>query len=286
MTYHYIRYHTEGALAWLSLNRPDKLNAINGAIIVELNHALDRAEQDDAVRVILLTGEGKAFSAGFDLEMDAELTMDSASAKAGQAEADEGRAADEEAIRRELQRDFDIIMRFQDSPKPTVAAVHRYCLGSAMEMAVACDITIAASDCRFGAPEVRFGSGIVALILPWLCGPKRAREMLLAGSDRITPQQAEAWGLVNRVVEPEKLLATAREIANDMAVNDPVAVRLTKRAINRGLDTAGMRKAMQEALEIAVEIEMTDTEESRMFNEIMKKQGTRAAIEWRHKNMG
>lgn len=271
MAHELITYRTEGALAWLSLNRPDKLNAINAAMITEINQALDAAEEDDAVRVILLTGEGRAFSAGFDLdtglgeEATAELDHDELKV----------------LMRRELRNDFDIIMRFWDSPKPTIAAVHTYCLGSGMEMALACDITLAATGCRFGAPEVKFGSGIVALVLPWFCGPKRAKELLLTGDDQITAEQAEAWGLVNRVVAPERLLAAARELALDIAANDQLAVRLTKKAINTTMDRAGMRAALLEALETDVEIESTETAESRRFNEIMKEQGTRAAIAWR-----
>jgi len=268
MKYELITYRTEGALAWLSLNRPDKLNAINAAMIRELNHALDSAEQDEAVRVILLTGEGRAFSAGFDLDTG----LDEASGPA---------AKHKEALRRELRSDFDIIMRFWDCPKPTIAAVHTYCLGSAMEMAVACDITLAASGCRFGAPEVKFGSGIVALVLPWLCGPKKAKEWLLTGNDRVTAEQAETCGLVNRVVATETLLETARDLAIEIAGNDQLAVRLTKHAINRSMDQSGMRTALLDALETDVEIESTETDESRRFNEIMKEQGTRAAIAWR-----
>jgi len=159
--------------------------------------------------------------------------------------------------------------------------VHTYCLGSAMEMAVACDMTISAQGCRFGAPEVKFGSGIVALVLPWFCGPKRAKELLLTGNDRVTPEQAEAWGLVNRVVEPERLYESARALAMEIARNDQLAVRLTKQAINHSMDTAGMRSALHDALETDVEIESTETDESRRFNEILKTEGTRAAIAWR-----
>jgi len=276
MSYELIRYSTEGPLAWLSLNRPDKLNAISPAMIEELNHALDRAESDPEVRVILLTGEGRAFSAGFDLDMGMEE-------QAGAREDHEERKS---AMRRELTQDFNIIMRFWDCPKPTIAAVHTYCLGSAMEMAVACDITIAASDCRFGAPEVKFGSGIVALLLPWFCGPKKAKELLLTGTDRLSAEQAEACGLVNQVVSADTLLASARAMAMEIAGNDQLAVRLTKQAINRGLETAGMRRALLDALETDIEIESADTPETRQFNDIMKNQGARAAIAWRRTQVG
>ena len=260
-------YEREGPLAWITLNRPEKLNAINAVMVGELHHALNAAEADDAVRVILLRGSGRAFSAGFDLD------------------GFEG-GDDPESIRAELTADFDIIMRFWDSPKPTIAAVHGYCLGSAMEMALACDITLGAADARLGAPEVKFGSGIVALILPWLCGPKKAKEWLLSGSDRITAEEAEQWGLLNRVSAPDALHSDARELALEIAGNDQLAVRLTKQAINRGCDIAGMRQALQQALEVDIEVELTETEESREFNRILQAEGARAAIAWRRQRMG
>jgi len=262
MTFETIRYSVSGPLAWISLDRPHKLNAINAQMVRELNEALDRAEADDAVRVILLKGEGKAFSAGFDLDV-AEV------------------AWNEQTIRAEAVADFELIMRFWNCPKPTLAAVHTYCLGSAMEMAVACDITLAAEGCRFGAPEVKFGSGILALLLPWLCGPKKAKEWLLTGNDRVTAEQAESWGLINRVLPSAELLGTAEAMALAIAGNDRLAVNMTKRAINRSCEIAGMQDALAEGLETYIQVENTETDDSREFNRILRTQGTRAAIAWR-----
>jgi enoyl-CoA hydratase len=270
-----VLYTAEGPLAWLKLNRPEKLNAVSKAMIAELNSALDKAEADEHVRVILVEGAGRAFSSGFDLDMGVGDELTDASAEQTRA-----------IMRRELRNDFDIIMRFWDSPKVTIAAVHGYCLGSAMEIALACDLTIASSDCRFGAPEVQFGSGIVALLLPWFCGPKRAKELLLTGMDKVTAAQAEAWGLVNRVVANEQLHESARQLALSIAQNDQLAVKLTKQGINRGFDTAGMRKALLDALELDVEIESTETPESKAFNTRMERDGIRAAIEWRRAQFG
>lgn len=264
MPFDTIFYETDGPLATVTLNRPDKLNAINAAMVADLDAALDQAEADDQIKAIILAGAGRAFSAGFDLDMDAD-----------EAETDIG------ALRRELTDDFNIIMRFWDCAKPTIAAVHKYCLGSAMEMAVACDITISAENCRFGAPEVKFGSGIVALVLPWFIGPKRAKELLLTGDDKVTAQQALQYGLVNRVVADDRLLEEARSVAFDIAKNDSLAVRITKQAINRTYDMAGMRDALLHALELDIEIESTETDESREFNEILRTKGTKAAIAWR-----
>jgi enoyl-CoA hydratase len=267
MNFTTIRYETEGPLAWITLNRPEKLNAINKPMVAELSAAMDRALADDQVRVILIKGEGRAFSAGFDLEMDSESTL--------------SREQELEALKQELYNDFDLIMRFWDSPKPTIAAVHTYCFGGALEIAVACDLTVADSACRFGEPEVKFGSGIVALLLPYVCGPKRAKEMLLTGNDRITSAQAEAWGLINRVVEPENLIDEARALAREIAGNDQLAVRLTKQAVNRSYEIGRMREALKQGLELNIVIESTETEESTAFNEILKNEGAKAAIAWR-----
>jgi len=267
MNFETVHYHIEGALAWITLNRPDKLNAISKTMLAELNSALDLAEADDRVRVIVLRGEGRAFSAGFDLETDATVV------RTPEEEAD--------ALKQELYNDFDLIMRFWDSPKPTLAAVHGYCLGGALELAVSCDLTIAAAGCRFGEPEVKFGSGIVALLLPYVCGPKRAKEMLLTGNDRIDSEQAEAWGLVTRVVDAASLVDEARTLARSIAANDQLAVRMTKQAVNRAYEIGTMREALKHALELDIVIECTETEESRAFNEILKHEGPRAAIAWR-----
>lgn len=260
-----IEFEKRGPVAEIHLNRPDKLNALNAAMLEELGTALGEAEQDDEVRVIILCGNGRAFSSGFDLDMGRP--------GAGVSESD--------FIRQELKRDFDLIMRFWDCPKPTIAAVHGYCLGSSMEISAVCDITIAADDCRFGAPEVRFGSGIVCMILPWIIGLKNANEILLEGSTRIDAGRAQAIGLINRVVPAAKLMDEARSMAGELSLNDPLAVRLTKKAIRRTVEIAGMRQALAEALETDIEIETTDTPESRTFNNILASDGPRAALAWR-----
>jgi len=253
-----------GAVALLTLNRPDKLNAVNVQMIEALDRALDAAEADESVRVIVLAGAGRAFSAGFDLDMGVG----------------DGKP-DPAAVRRALENDFRIIVRFWDCAKPTIAAVHGYCLGSAMELALACDLTIAADDCRFGVPEVKFGSGIVAMLLPWLAGPKAAKYLLLTGEDRVSAAEVQAMGLVNRAVPAAGLLDEALALGQRIAANDANAVRMTKEAINRSLDIGGMRQAMRNALEIDIAIETSETAESREFNEILRRDGAKAAIAWR-----
>ena len=260
-----IEFDKRGPVAEIRLNRPDKLNAVNAIMHDELNEAMDVCEGDDEVRAIVLSGNGRAFSSGFDLS-----TGDGETERSGH-----------ETTRRELQRDFDLIMRFWNCPKPTIAAVHGYCLGSSMEISAVCDITIAAEGCKFGAPEVRFGSGIVCLILPWVIGLKNAKELLLQGATDIDASRAEAMGLVNRVVAAKDLIQEARTLAGEIALNDPLSVKLTKKAINDTLETAGMGDALRAALETYIEIETTETPESRAFDEILKSRGLKAALAWR-----
>lgn len=261
-----VQTERRGSLAILTLQRPDKLNAINKEMISGLHGALDAIESDEGVRAVVLNGAGRAFSAGFDLDMEVDTS-------AGK--------PDPDAVRRALRNDFDIIMRFWDSPKPTVAAVHGYCLGSAMELALACDLTVSSEECLFGAPEVRFGSGIVAMLAPWLAGPKRAKYLLLSGDDRVPARDAHEMGLVNRVVPSGEALQAALALAQRIAANDAVAVKLTKQAINRSLDIAGMRESLIAALEYNMQIETSESAESREFNAILKRDGAKAAIAWR-----
>jgi len=253
----------EGAVAVITLDRPDKLNAITPQMTAALGRALDDIEDDDGVRAIVIEGAGRAFSAGFDLEAGEWDSL--------------------ESIRREMETDFDMILRFWDCPKPTVAALHGYCLGGALELALACDLAVAAEDTRLGEPEVRFGSGIVALLLPWITGPKQAKELLLTGSDRITAQRALEMGLVNRVVPEGQHRAAALELAREVAANDAAAVQLTKLAINRSYEVMGLRQALAQALELGIAAEASETEDSRTFNQILAKQGAKAALAWRAK---
>jgi enoyl-CoA hydratase len=259
-----------GSIARITLNRPDKLNAIDADMLDQLESALDTAECMEEVRAVLIDGNGRAFSAGFDMASPSDVS----------------KAARDDRLRRELTRDFEVIMRFWDCPKPTIAAVHGFCLGSAMEITAVCDITIAADDTRFGAPEVKYGSGIVCLILPWIIGFKHASELLLVGNNEITASRAASIGLINRVVPAAELRSEALAVARQIAANDALAVRLTKKAIHRSLEIAGLRGALQDALELDIRIETTDTPESIAFNDVLGKKGLKSALNWRARQAG
>ena len=258
-----VLFRTESSIAFVTLNRPKKLNAVSGLMIDELHKCLDLVAEDESIRAVVLNGEGRAFSAGFDLESNPASV------------------GDPDFWSKELRRDFDIIMRFWDCPKPTIAAVHGYCLGSALEITLACDVTISDEDCLFGEPEVKHGDGIICLLLPWVIGVKAAKEMLLSGDDRVTAERALALGMINKVVPKPDLRQEAVAMAQRIAANDHLAVLLTKKAINQGFEIMGMRDALMQALETDIYITNTESPESKAFSKINREKGVKAALEWR-----
>jgi len=262
------RASRDGRVGILTLDRPRALNALSKALMAEASAILRDFVADERILAIVVQGEGRAFSAGFDLKEGAA-----------------GKPHDAESMRRVLEADFEFIMQFWDCPKPTVAAVHGYCLAGAFELALACDITIAGETTRFGEPEVRFGSGIVAMLLPWIVGPKQAKEMLLTGADRMTARRMLEIGVVNRVVPDAELRDAAMAMAHNLAAVSPEAVRQTKRAIHRSYDIMGLRQALRAALEIDIEIETDANPVRAEFNRIRRSEGLAAAIAWRDARM-
>ena len=262
--YSTIEASVDKSIGHICLNRPKALNAINSALIGEVTDVLALFNQDPDVRVIVLSANGTSFSAGFDLKESAEKNCTTTS---------DFKAA--------IEADFDFIMQFWDSTKPTISAIQGYCLAGGMELALACDLSVAAEDAMFGEPEVRFGSGIVAMIVPWLTGPKFAKEILLTGNDRIPAARALSMGLVNDVVPSGQQLNRAVTLARDMISASAISVELTKRAINRSFDIRGMRQPLLAAVDADIIIESIAGPERKEFNRIRKEEGLKAAIAWR-----
>ena len=172
-------------------------------------------------------------------------------------------------------------MRFWHSPKPTIGAVHGACLAGAFELAMACDITIAAEDAVFGEPALKFGAGIVTMLLPWMTSPKQAKRIILSAKDRIPAREALAMGLVSRVVAPGSLVVEALRTARGMALMDPNLVAETKKAINRTYDIQGLQTALRMALDIDHTIESHGSPDKRAFMDVARSRGLREAIAWR-----
>ena len=138
----------------------------------------------------------------------------------------------------------------------------------------------------FGEPELRFGSGIVAMLMPWFTGPKQAKELFFTGNDRVPAERALAIGLINQVAPEGGHLDAALAMARDIAVMEPEKVALVKRAVNRTCDIMGMREALNAALDIDVEVENLSTPDGRTFREILRRDGLKAALAWRDGRFG
>lgn len=218
MAYETIALTVADRVATLTVNRPDKLNALNDRVIAELGEAIDAARENTDVGGVIITGAGRAFVAGADIS---ELE------KHG-------------AISAKLlaQRGQDVFRRFETSPKPVIAAVNGFALGGGCELAMACHIRLASDAAKFGQPEVKLGlipgyGGTQRL--PRLVGKGRALQLLLTG-DMIDAQEAYRIGLVNRVVPANELLGAATAMLKAILANGPLAVAHCIEAVNRGYD--------------------------------------------------
>tara|TARA_Y100001936_G_C16051157_1_gene657886 strand:- start:231 stop:1013 length:783 start_codon:yes stop_codon:yes gene_type:complete len=211
MDYTVINWEEIGHVAVVTLNRPEALNAMNRAIRDELIDATFRVKNDDNLRVMVLTGTGRAFCAGADLKERAKGDSDQSSGPASVINSSPS---------------FTTL----DIGKPIIAAINGYALGGGLEMSLACDLRIASKNATFGLPEIVrgfFPGGGGPLKLPRLIPRAMAMEMLLTG-DPIDADTALQWGLISRVVEPDELLPTAMQLANRIASHAPLAVKANR----------------------------------------------------------
>jgi enoyl-CoA hydratase len=245
------------------MNRPEKLNAIDAPMVEALRARLGEAAADDSVRIVVLSGAGRAFSSGYDIGEEIEHGY-----------------ADVQTWREVLERDLRLAMELWELPKPTIASVHGWCLGGACELAMACDMIVAADDARFGEPEIRYGSGPVALLMPFLLGQKKTNELLFTG-EWIDAAEALRVGLVNRVVAPGALTEAVEELVAKIAPTPLETLRLTKMALTQAYEAMGLRTAVAANLELSALLNSLDTPEQREFDRIASEQSLRAALAWR-----
>ena len=248
-----VLYETKGAIAYVTINRPHVLNALNKATWSDLRAALERARDDTAVRGVILTGAGeKAFVAGADISELAQST-----------------AIDAEQGSRFGQGVLDLI---ENLGKPVIAAVNGFALGGGLETAMACTIRIAVDHAKFGQPEVKLGllpGGGGTQRLPRLVGKGRALQLILTGGI-IGAEEAHRIGLVNEIVPSEQLILRAESILDEIAGNGPIAIRLALEATNKGMETSQADGLLLEASYFGL---LAGTED--------KKEGTTAFIEKR-----
>jgi enoyl-CoA hydratase/carnithine racemase len=260
-----VTYAVDGRVGVVSLNRGDKLNAISGDLKRMLVERFHEPDGDLATSVVILRAEGRSFCAGYDISPNPARAA---------------RKGNTLAWHESLTDDVALEMTPWDMKKPVVAAVQGHCLGGGCELAMMCDITIAADDAVFGEPEIRFSNVGPALIMPFVIGQKRARELLYLG-DTIDAPTALQYGMVNRVVPRAELDAAALKFARRMALIAPEALAGTKLALNRGADAAGFRNAIRAGLDMVAPLYAARTEVGTKFDEIREKDGLGAALRWR-----
>jgi enoyl-CoA hydratase len=263
-TFNTILLERREGIAKITLNRPEKLNALSTELLAELRAALDLLEADHDVRVVILTGAGRAFSSGFDIapgraRMEAPIT----------ARWDQTHLAPRTLLRLWYLR------------QPTIAAVNGFAMAAGNVLAMACDIVIASEAAVFAEPEIRHVAHSPFTILPFLTHNKHLNWFYFTG-DGIDPHTAHAWGLVNRVVPPDRLDDEAWQAARRIAMVPPFAVQVMKRSIRQTYDKMGFSEAFEHHLVIRMaEGLVPGVPEKEQLNRIRDEKGLRAFLEAR-----
>lgn len=226
MSYQNIKYEVKDSIAYITMNRPKVLNALNGALLAELRDCVDILYKDvRSISGVLITGEGKGFVAGADIsELLAEVPGKSPNAS--------------ERFMDRAEETYELLSLIENYPRPVVAAINGYALGGGLELTLACDFRIASTKAQMGLPEASLGM-IPAYggtqRLSRLVGVSVAKEMIYTAR-KIKADEAKEIGLVSKVVEPEELIPTAEELIHTIAKSAPLSVKYAKLAINRGIE--------------------------------------------------
>jgi len=231
MPYQYLLYDTQDTIVTLTLNRPDRLNALGDTLREELCDALGRASADPAARVIVITGAGRGFCAGGDMKAAHEV----------QEGVRERALLDRVAPIRDK-----VVLAMRDAPKPIIAAVNGPAAGAGMNLALACDLRLASTAARFGQTFVKRGLHVDwggTYFLPRLVGMAKACELIFTG-EMISAEEAYTLGLLNQLVPPEQLMPATYELAQKIAAGPPIAIRLAKRALYHNQDV-DLRAALE-----------------------------------------
>lgn len=263
-----VLYETDGPVGVITVNRPGKLNAISPRLMHAWWDALRTAEADESISVVVLRSEGRSFCVGFDIS--------GAEPEPGQ------KVYGHDALSRHamLAEGLEFMLAHWYLRKPVIASVQGHAVGGGCEIALLCDITIAAADAVFGEPEVRFSDPGPGLIMPWIIGYKRARELHYLG-DLIDAPTALELGMVNRVVPTGELRTATLAYAHRMALIAPEALAAAKLGINRGADAAGFRSAIHAGLDVVAPVYAAETGVGKEFRDRAARDGLKAALAWR-----
>ncbi|MGD0914849.1 MAG: enoyl-CoA hydratase/isomerase family protein [Thermodesulfobacteriota bacterium] len=241
MEYEYVLYKKEGQVAYITLNRPERLNAVSPELVRDWSAAMTEAEDDEDVKVIVFKGAGRAFSAGADLTGVGFVY--------GMKEPKPGEKGGRVPLRVKLKFDRNLFLEFHRKvllcPKLTIAQMHEYCLGIAFNIVLHCDLLIASEDCKVGHVEERLGQGgmTISPIMVLRCGLTRALDLCLTGK-MIDGKKAAEWALVNRAVPKEILDDEVRELANGLALYPKDGIAVGKVARHMLYQTMGVEKGL------------------------------------------
>ena len=267
MTYETITYEKNGPVATVTLNRPDKLNALSDELQLEVRSALEDAGwEDDVIRVIVLKAAGRAFSAGFDITTSAKTN-----AAAKRARFLKGKNFSASGW-------WDV---FWNNPKPIIAQIQGFCIAGGLATATFCDLRICSEDSKFGAPEIRTGGPYIPAVWPWVIGMTKAREMLYTGN-LIDAEEAKRLNLVNEVVPADELDEAVNRQAQTIAKLPAATVEYNKKLINMSYELMGVRQVVERSMELeAIALASADTQpEIEEFNKIRNADGLKAALSW------
>jgi enoyl-CoA hydratase len=239
-----VLYELRGSTAVVTMNRPEYRNAQNSAMTYALDRAFQRAVDDDAVKVNVLAGAGKHFSAGHDIGTpgrDVDVHYDNTAVIWWD---HVGRDGGDLRYAREMEVYLGMCRRWREIPKPVIASIQGACIAGGLMLSFVCDLVVAAEDAFFADPVVRMGiPGVEYFAHPWVFGSRAAKEILFTG-DRFTAQRAYEWGLVNRVVPRDDLESETLALAERIGAMPRFGLALTKRAVNQCEDAMGMRTGM------------------------------------------
>lgn len=263
MDYESLLYDTDGRIATIRFNRPERMNAFNKQLMAEVKEAFAAADSDPAVRVVVVRGVGgKAFSTGYDIKESANQPERSA----GQ-------------WRERVSGDLEFTYAPWECSKPVIAVIDGYCIGGGLEFALCCDMRYCSPDARFAVIEARFATGISTLIMPWIIG-QHCRRLIYTG-DEIGAEEALRIGLVDGVFDNEMLQPQVNKLALRMAQVANEYLTLNKQAINETFEIMGLRSALKNGGHLAAAVSSSYPPEFQQYHEIRRTQGLKEALKWR-----
>jgi len=253
----------QARIGTLTLNRPEKLNALSSSLIAEFGEAIDQVTADPEIKVLIIRGAGRAFSTGYDLG-------GSSSGRSKPFTIDDDRAM--------LQRYVENWLRLRDLPKPVIAMVHGYCLAGATQLCICTDMIFVAENARIGFPSIPAGAGYVSAFWNWMVGPHRTKYLAFLPGSQISGKEAEAMGFATRAFPADKLEEETYSYARRVAKVPAQKLQLEKLAINRAMDFRGFRASVLSGAEYDALFHFGPGNEE--IKKVREERGLRGAIQW------